>query len=77
MVAPLFLVQLPTGSVMTEENFLCRDCGFSGPDSRFGNEVQCPHCRKRRIVLEAAWEIYKPEEVEQLKAEFSKSGKAS
>lgn len=62
---------------MEKEIFLCRDCGFSGPDTRFGNEVQCPHCRKRRIVLEAAWEIYKPEDVKRLKAEFRKAGKTS
>ena len=53
---------------MQQEDFLCRDCGFSGQDSLFGNEVQCPQCRSRRIVLAAAWQQYKAAEVEQLRA---------
>jgi len=53
---------------MKQEDFLCRDCGFSGKDSLFGNEVQCPQCRSFSIVLAAAWQQYKPKEAEQLRA---------
>ncbi|MBN1269611.1 MAG: hypothetical protein JXB04_08490 [Kiritimatiellae bacterium] len=60
---------------MQKELFLCTECGFSGQDNRFGSEVQCPHCRSRRIVLEAAWRQYRPEEMKRLKDNFDKNGK--
>ncbi len=62
---------------MKKEDFLCRDCGFSGKDSLFGSAVQCPQCRSHRIVLADAWQQYKPEEVEQLRAKASENRKES
>lgn len=53
---------------MKEHDYLCRDCGFNGQDRLFGAQVQCPECHGRRIVLTSAWEAYRPDEIEQLRA---------
>jgi len=43
---------------MESRDFLCRNCGYRGPDERFGAGVRCPECGNGRIVLAEAWDRY-------------------
>ena len=56
VVAPFFMGQPNRG--MESRDFLCRNCGFRGPDERFRDDVRCPECGSSRVVLAEAWDRY-------------------